>query len=566
MAKKCPLRICKAHLCTKRGLLTLAFFILLLIFMKTFFGSIITEGSGKIGGNVISKNRYGLFVKQNHTPVNPKSSRQLIVRSNFNVVVKFWESLSDSDRLLWNRRVSDFPYSDKFGETRYLSGYGLFVKLNMVRVNLGQSIITTPPVKPYFPLWSLVDILAYSNCNRIFLFVTPSLPAGFQLQIYASPQVVSSINYMHWDYKLIASLSTGQNYPIDIFSYYNSIFSASLQTGNCIFFKIRVLSSASGVSSHFVVKRTLVNSGVASNAGVNFSNISSVPSAAIIYRPIDVGGNVLFAGASNTGYILRSTNAGITWSNYYRYNSTGRVFYLDSDYKGIIMASCSGPGRILRSVDNGLSWSAISGLTDSSGYRCILYCGRNTWVTIAGSNGHFLRSVDNGINWSDLGNPFPTVASLEGLAIAEGILFWSPSNSSSIYRSSDYGNSWSVVKNVSPDISVGSFSYLGFGIVLACGYNSGRVYRSVNYGVNWSLVATTGGSGITSTISNSLNGIVLLNSQADGKFSRSTDFGLTWQLMSKPESQQYIIDFCIVNNSHFVFSTYNQGAVYTSNP
>ena len=50
---------------------------------KIKFGMMMTDASGKLGGQVFSKNRGGSYVRTKSTPVNRQSSAQMNVRGIF---------------------------------------------------------------------------------------------------------------------------------------------------------------------------------------------------------------------------------------------------------------------------------------------------------------------------------------------------------------------------------------------------------------------------------------------------------------------------------------------------
>lgn len=88
-----------------------------------------TDGRGKLGGQVASKNRGGAYVRTKVTPVNPQSMAQSSVRANFSAVSALWRGLTDENRASWNEAVNNWQRTDIFGDLKTPSGFNLFMRL-----------------------------------------------------------------------------------------------------------------------------------------------------------------------------------------------------------------------------------------------------------------------------------------------------------------------------------------------------------------------------------------------------------------------------------------------------
>jgi hypothetical protein len=97
------------------------------------FGSIVTRGSGKLGGHVFSTNRGGAYIRTNQTPSNPQTSFQQSGRAIFTQLTQGWSALTQAQRDSWSNATSSFPTTDRFGDSRELSGKGLYISLNKER-------------------------------------------------------------------------------------------------------------------------------------------------------------------------------------------------------------------------------------------------------------------------------------------------------------------------------------------------------------------------------------------------------------------------------------------------
>lgn len=97
--------------------------------MKIKWGMMMTDGRGKLGGQVASKNRSGAYVRTKVTPVNPQSTAQSGVRASFSAVSALWRGLTDENRASWNEAVNNWQRTDIFGDLKTPSGFNLFMRL-----------------------------------------------------------------------------------------------------------------------------------------------------------------------------------------------------------------------------------------------------------------------------------------------------------------------------------------------------------------------------------------------------------------------------------------------------
>ena len=65
---------------------------------KIKFGMMMTDASGKLGGQVFSKNRGGSYVRTKVTPTNPQSTAQMSIRGIFASISSRWSSLTEAQR------------------------------------------------------------------------------------------------------------------------------------------------------------------------------------------------------------------------------------------------------------------------------------------------------------------------------------------------------------------------------------------------------------------------------------------------------------------------------------
>ena len=115
------------------------------------WGSIIVDGSGKLGGHVFSKSRGGNTVRTLARATNPQTIYQQLIRSRFTQLSQGWRNLSESERESWYRAESSFSRINRFGDVVLLSGKNLYNSLNAQRAIIGLGVLNIAPLPSEIP-------------------------------------------------------------------------------------------------------------------------------------------------------------------------------------------------------------------------------------------------------------------------------------------------------------------------------------------------------------------------------------------------------------------------------
>jgi hypothetical protein len=205
--------------------------------MKIKWGMFITDGAGKSGGNVMSANRSGNYVRQRITPVNPQSPVSQSRRAYFSQLTQLWKGLSAINIGLWNAATINYPRLDRIGNTYYPSGFNLFIELNLNCLIGGFAYLSAPPVKliPITPTFSslTVDFVATS----VDLIFAPALPVSTDIVIaFASPAVSAGKSMITSAYRFIQAFANAAQGSQNIYANYHNIFPAG-EIGQKVFVK-----------------------------------------------------------------------------------------------------------------------------------------------------------------------------------------------------------------------------------------------------------------------------------------------------------------------------------------
>jgi len=214
--------------------------------MKMKFGAIVTDGRGKIGGHVASKNRQGAYLRTKVTPSNGQTSFQQGVRNLFTQLSQAWRSLTQAQRDSWNGAVASFSKTDIFGDLRNPSGANLFQKLNNNLQSVGVAILTDAPLPVEVPNTSLIEITETAVTGAMNLVLSDAVALGSSLKVFATAPMSPGKNFVKSEFRLITTLDAETATPVSVNTEYLAKFGAAPLFGQKVFFKVLPISTDSG--------------------------------------------------------------------------------------------------------------------------------------------------------------------------------------------------------------------------------------------------------------------------------------------------------------------------------
>jgi hypothetical protein len=172
--------------------------------MKMKFGAIVTEGRGKIGGHVASKNRAGAYLRTKVTPVNPQSIAQMGVRSLFSSLSSAWKGLTADQRNSWLGAVSDYAKTDIFGDLKNPTGAQLYQRLNNNLVNIGETALLVAPAPVAIPNLESLTVAIAAGAGTMIVNFSPVIPVTEKFIVKATPAVSAGVSFVKSEYRQIA--------------------------------------------------------------------------------------------------------------------------------------------------------------------------------------------------------------------------------------------------------------------------------------------------------------------------------------------------------------------------
>jgi hypothetical protein len=217
--------------------------------MKVKFGAIVTDGRGKIGGHVLSKNRGGAYMRTKVTPSNPQTSYQSAVRNRLTTLSQAWRSLAASAIAAWNSAVSNFESTDIFGDLKSPSGLNLYVKLNSNLAEAGVSALALPPLPSSVTGPVTIAVTGAAGTPALSIAWTGgAIPANTVWVVRATKQISPGKAFVKNLYRNVINLPAADATPTDILLAYNTKF-GTLVAGQKIGFSVVAINMLTGQKS-----------------------------------------------------------------------------------------------------------------------------------------------------------------------------------------------------------------------------------------------------------------------------------------------------------------------------
>lgn len=145
--------------------------------MKIQYSALVNSTSGKLNGSVASHNKGGSYLRNKGIVANPRTALQTFQRGVLGSVSSQWKGITQAQRDDWAAAAAEWPYTDPFGQVKYLSGSQLFVKLNSNLATNGEAPVYDAPLRVVMPTWNYEEF-------TLDLDLTPVPPASPNVQTF----------------------------------------------------------------------------------------------------------------------------------------------------------------------------------------------------------------------------------------------------------------------------------------------------------------------------------------------------------------------------------------------
>lgn len=209
-------------------------------------GAIVTDISGKVGGQSFGKGSSGNYLKNNGAMANKATQSQNAQRVQTANVSRMWANLTPTQKASYEAGVVDYPYINKVGDTKYLSGFNLFCKLTQ------QLIFIQEPLNPTLPAFEAIQNVTMQfdsiSIGTVKISALSGYSSSMNYQIYATPPLSQGIANPRKYFKRIGLHGSSMNTGFFVEPEYNAVF-GEMKAGNFIYFGVKVSVVSTGYTS-----------------------------------------------------------------------------------------------------------------------------------------------------------------------------------------------------------------------------------------------------------------------------------------------------------------------------
>lgn len=163
------------------------------------------SASGSIASSTYSHNRFGQYVRNRTTPVNPQSAAQVEVRAALAQLTTRWaQTLTQAQRDAWDLYGSNVTMKNKLGQDILLTGFNHYLRSNVILVIGGQAPVDAGPVLFELPdqdptlaiagseatqqiTVTYDDTLGWANETGAFMWFFQGIPQNAQRTFFGGP-------------------------------------------------------------------------------------------------------------------------------------------------------------------------------------------------------------------------------------------------------------------------------------------------------------------------------------------------------------------------------------------
>lgn len=206
-----------------------------------FQSQIIASGSGSIGGCTYSRNRWGQYVRRRAMPVFPATSFQATITNAMASLLPLWRSQGTLVQEGWNSYALTCPRTDALGSTYYLTGQGMFIACNTLRIQLGAAVSALVPGIAGIGLMTVPGITSLTATTRVAIITflnTDNWANGTagRLAVYSSRPQSLGVNFFKGPFRLAGTINGAGTPPT---SPQNVTTPFQLSAGQRVFFRFR---------------------------------------------------------------------------------------------------------------------------------------------------------------------------------------------------------------------------------------------------------------------------------------------------------------------------------------
>lgn len=191
--------------------------------------------SGSYQAITSSRNRFGQYVRNRATPVNPNSTAQGLVRARLSANAAAWRALTAAQREGWDTLGSSMARTDSLGQAYTLTGFMAYCSVNNNKALAGDASISDAPALET-PSTILTATITLTAASFSVAYTPTPMPANVRLVLFASPQR-SAGRQFEADFRFIAVTAAAAASPHNLLAAYTAKFGVPV-VGNKVFLSL----------------------------------------------------------------------------------------------------------------------------------------------------------------------------------------------------------------------------------------------------------------------------------------------------------------------------------------
>jgi hypothetical protein len=210
------------------------------------YSSLVSSVSGSVGSATFQKSLYGDTLRNKPRPRKSSTALQLGGRGLMMKLHQAWHDLTDAQRKQWNQFISYSSATIRRDKAVLLTGHGLFLQYNMLRLLTDLQIMTTPV---YVPLQGIFDSvqLGRDDPGVLTLVLEDEFPGTqtfgvIKLSAPRRPSLSFSVSGLRGIH-----VASDNETNFNITALYTSLFGAIPEIGDTVHYSFRRFSTLSPI-------------------------------------------------------------------------------------------------------------------------------------------------------------------------------------------------------------------------------------------------------------------------------------------------------------------------------
>lgn len=210
--------------------------------------SLVADISGRVGDNVFSKNRGGLYVREGTSPVQPNSSPQIASRLFMSQAVTAWNLLTDDEVKEWATIQGMYSNKNRLGFVRPLQVRNFYISCFINRRYLNLSGSPLPVVPPHLNISRFEVSVVEDPFPNANLYGDPAND-DFGVALYSHDATDISVRSINTLPIVYYSFDDYEPFPTNLgLIPWSDAFTGYTTTGlRRVFIKVRVIHKDSGI-------------------------------------------------------------------------------------------------------------------------------------------------------------------------------------------------------------------------------------------------------------------------------------------------------------------------------